>query len=450
MIKTVENFLENFNLKNSDTTFLVGFSGGYDSMCLLDILNNFAMDFGFKLVALHLNHNWRGEESRQEEANCKNFCKKRNIEFISETLDESTPKTESAARDARYAFFIKNAAKYNNPAIFTAHNSTDNAETLVYRMIKGTGLRGLRGILPKIIKDNYPVYRPLLTISRNQIEDYCKSKGLAPNNDSSNSDTHYKRNYIRHKIMPLFKEINFNAEKSINSLASLAISQSNIISEYMKFILKEIYVDEKLLTDKFKLLSEDVMHQIIYDACLKFDLDYDRKKINNILEFIKNNFDSKSGSRYSLTKELWIFANSKYIYLINNVHGEEIKRKTTITAEGEWPFSNNMTFSIEKYSGESNLKFPKENELYAYVNLKDLNLTIRTKREGDYITPFGMTGKMKLKKYLNSKGVSLHEKNELILLCKDQEVLWVAGVGLSNKLKVVNEPTHVIRLSKNQ
>lgn len=448
MIETVENFLDKFNLKGSENTFLIGFSGGYDSMCLLDIFNNLAKIYGFKLVALHLNHNWRGKESRLEQENCKQFCQNKNIEFITETLDEFCPKTEIAAREARYNFFLKHAKKYSNSTILTAHNSTDNAETLIYRIIKGTGLRGLRGILPQIFKDEISILRPLLTISRNQIEDYCNSKGLVPNCDSSNFDIHYKRNFIRHKIMPLFKDINFNAEKSINSLASIAISQSNIINEYVSTILKEIYVEDKLLTQKFKMLSDDVKQQIIYDACLKFDLDYDKKKIDNILDFINSNSNSKSGSRYSLTNNLWIFANSKNIYLINKVRGEENKTEINISSVGEWKFSENIYFSIEKYTDCEIAKFPKENEFYAFVDLEDLNLTIRTKKGGDFITPFGMTGSMKLKKYLNSKGVSLHEKNELVLLCKGSEILWVAGVGLSNKLKVVKKPSHVIKLRK--
>lgn len=448
MIEIVDKFLDEFDLKSADNTFLVGFSGGCDSLCLLDILNGLSKKYGFKIVALHLNHNWRGEESLQEEMNCKKFCEKLGIEFISETLEWTGQKTESTAREARYDFFLKHANKYPNSSIFTAHTRTDNAETLIYRIIKGTGIKGLQGILPKTIRDNFPLYRPLLPISRKQIEDYCNSKGLIPNTDSSNFDINYKRNFIRHKIMPLFDEINFNAEKSINSLAELAISQNNIVDEYISLIKKEIYDGNKILTGKFKHLSEDVMQKIIYDAYLRENLEYDKKKINNILKFIKNNFESKSGSRYSITNDLWVFASSKYIYLITKTKGEENKNEIHIATEGKWNFSKDMTFTLEKYVGDKDIKFPKENAPLAYINLNNVefDLTLRTRRDGDFITPFGMTGSMKLKKYLNSKGISQHDKDELILLCKGTEVLWVAGVGMSNKLKVVNKPTHVIKL----
>lgn len=447
MIESVEKFLEKYELNKSDKTFLVGFSGGCDSLCLLDILYILSLKYGFRLVAMHLNHNWRGEESLQDEQNCKNFCEKMGIEYISETL-ENGHKTESFAREARYNFFLKNAKKYSNSAIFTAHTKTDNAETIIYRIIKGTGLKGLQGIPAIRILEDIPICRPLLRFSRNDIEDYCNSKGLVANVDSSNFDISYKRNFIRHKIMPLFDEINFNSEKSIINLSKMASSHLNIIEEYMNIIKKDLFEDNKVLTQKFMNLSDDVKRKIIYDEGLKQNLEYDSKKIENIFEFIKENSNSKAGSRYSLTNNLWLFVNNKHIYLLDSISQKrdcEIK----INSEGDYELCDKgQIFSIEKFESTENIKFPAENENFAYVNLDEigLDLTIRTRKDGDFIVPFGMTGSMKLKKYLNAKSVSQHEKDGLILLCKDSEVLWVCTVGLSNKLKVVNQPSHVIKL----
>lgn len=449
MLDTVEKFLEEHKLLSPYKTFLVGFSGGSDSLCLLDILNNLSKKYGFKLVALHLNHNWRGEESKQEELNCKRFCELSSIEFISETLaDGNSQKNENFAREARYDFFLKHAKNYPNSAIFTAHTHTDNAETVIYRIIKGTGIRGIQGIPAIRIKDEIPIYRPLLPISRKQIEDYCNCKGLVANNDSSNLDLGFKRNFIRHKIMPLFDEINFHAEDSINSLSKMAISQSNIVDEYMKIIKKDLVDGEKFLTQTFIKLSDDVQKKLIYDACIRKDVDYDSKKIENIAHFIVENANSKSGSRLSITNCLWLFVNSKHIYTITETKCQLNTNEIKITGEGKWAFSDKKAFSLQKYLDGDNITYPSENAPYAYVDLSDVgfDLTIRTRREGDYISPFGMSGTMKLKKYLNAKGVSQHEKDGLTLLCKGSEVLWVARVGLSNKLKVVNKPTHVIKL----
>lgn len=447
MIESVEKFLEKYESNKPDKTFLVGFSGGCDSLCLLDILHGLSLKYGFKLIALHLNHNWRGAESLKDEQNCKSFCEKMGIEYISEIL-ENGQKTESFAREARYNFFLNHAKKYPNSSIYTAHTKSDNAETIIFRIIKGTGLTGLQGIKPMRMLEDVPLYRPLLRFSRKNIEDYCNSKGLVANVDSSNFDISYKRNFIRHKIMPLFNEINFNSEKAIINLSKMASSHLNIIDEYMALIKKDLFEDNKVLTQKFMNLSDDVKRKIIYDACLKQNLEYDSKKIENIFDFIKDNANLKSGSRYSLTNDLWLFVNNKYIYLIDKLSQKrdcEIK----ITKEGDYKICDTeQVFSIKKIKNKEKIEFPKENEKFAYVNFNELglDLTVRTRRDGDVIIPFGMKGSMKLKKYLNSKGVSQHEKDGLILLCKGSEVLWVVGVGLSNKLKVVNEPTHVIKL----
>ncbi len=447
MLEIVEKFLENYDLTKPEDTFIVGFSGGCDSLCLLDILKELSKKYGFKLVAAHLNHNWRGEESLQEEINCRNFCEKTGIDFVSEML-EDVDKTEIAAREARYEFFLKTARKYKNSSIFTAHSRTDNAETIIYRIIKGTGINGLQGIPPKRKQEEISVYRPLLGVSRWQIQDYCSSKGLIANVDSSNFDNIYKRNFIRQKIMPLFDEINFHSEKSIVSLAKIAQSENNIVNEYLSQIRKEIYINDKILTEKFLNLSIDVKKKLIFDICLEQNLDYDSKKVDDILAFVNEHSHSKSGSRYSLTNDLWLFVNAKEIYMITQTKADENLNEIDIAQEGEYPIvGTNKAFSLKKYDGGEIKEFPSENDLIAYVNFPSLdNLTVRTRRDGDFIAPFGMSGSMKLKKYLTEKGIAQHKKDELILLCSGSEVLWIAGVGLSNKLKVAHTPSHVLEL----
>ena len=129
IVEKVKNFISKNNLSG---TFIVAFSGGYDSMCLLDILNKLNYD----IVAVHLNHNWRGNESLLEAENCYEFCQKNNIKFYTETLDDNIEKNETAAREARYDFFKRCAKRFNSNIVFTAHNFDDNAETVLYRIIK--------------------------------------------------------------------------------------------------------------------------------------------------------------------------------------------------------------------------------------------------------------------------------------------------------------------------
>ena len=291
IIDRVKNFIEKYNLSG---TFIVAFSGGYDSMCLLDILYKLKTD----IVAIHLNHNWRGEESLKEAKNCENFVKSRNIKYYSEILPDSVEKTETSAREARYDFFKRCAEMFNSNVVFTAHNFDDNAETVLYRIIKGTGTIGLQGIS----EHRGIFYRPLLKTTRSEIEEYIKDNNLTPNIDSSNFNTKYKRNLIRNKIIPLLKEINPNVTGAINSLSELAVDDNCLINSYLpENLLNAVPHEQK---------------RLIYKMLCDYNIEYDRKKIENIQKFIEENKISKSGKKFSLNENLWLFVNNSIVEII--------------------------------------------------------------------------------------------------------------------------------------
>lgn len=439
MKKKIEQFLIRYNLASEDKTLIVGFSGGYDSMSLLHILNELSKIYNFKVIVAHLNHNWRGEEAVKEMQNCKNFAEKLGIEFYTETLDKNEKHTETRARELRYDFFNRCIKNFNADALLTAHTKSDTSETLIYRLIKGTGIKGLQGIAPKLDK----IYRPMLDISRQEVEKYCKDYNLNPNDDSSNKDNKYSRNYIRNEILPLFKRINQNYEDAINSLSLLAYDEENIVKEYINSL--NIYDGEKILTDVFKDLSDIMQKRIIYELFVKYDIEYSQEKVLNTLEFIKNNITSASGKKYSLTTNEWLFVNKKQIYVINQT--KKNNEIINITHTGEYKLGYYI-FKIEKCDEKPD-KFPLDKDYTAYVNInEDLNFELRTRREGDRIIPLGSTGNMKLKKYLISKNIPQHEKDNIILLCKGSEILWVSGYGISDKIKVVNNCNYVLSLKK--
>lgn len=439
MISRIEKFLKDFNLLAENSTLAVGFSGGYDSMALLDILNKLSKTSNFKLLALHLNHNWRGEESEKEAQNCKQFCAQNGIEFYTETLDANEKHTETRARELRYNFFRNSIEKFGISALFTAHTKSDTAETLVYRTIKGTGIKGLQGISPKLGK----IYRPMLNISRSEIETYCKTNGLSPNFDSSNNNNNYARNYIRNEILPNFKHINSNYEDALNSLSILAFEEEKIIQEYIKSL--NLYEENKIITQKFKSLSKELQKRLIYEIYVKYDFEYSQERVLKTLDFIYQNISSKSGRKCSIDATHWLFVNQKYIDIITQQ--EKNEQVTKITSEGTYKFGS-FEFSIEKCNKTPEI-FPKDSEFKAFVEIKgNINFELRTRRYGDRITPMGSTGEMKLKKYFISKSIPQHEKDNIILLCKEGKILWVSGYGLSEELKVVNNCTHVLTLKK--
>lgn len=437
----IELFLHKYELNNPNETYLVAFSGGFDSICLLDSLNKITQN---QIIAIHLNHNWRGLESDNEEKNCQKFCQNNNIKFYCEKLSKSIPHTETAAREARYKFFENCAQKFNSKIIFTAHNKNDNAETLIYRICKGTGISGLQGIA----ENRGIYYRPLLEISRDEIENYCKDNNLCPNDDSSNKNTKYKRNFIRSNILPQMMEVNPNILDTIETLSTVAKEETQIVEEYLNIITKKISKDNKIKTQEFLKQSDAIQKRLIYNLFIQNNLDYDRTKILNILQFIKENSNSKSGKTCSLTTDLWIFTNDKFIELINQ--NKVQLPHFTITKEGLFE-NNGYVFELQKYTNEVS-EYPKETANFAYVNLENfkINFEIRQRQDGDTIIPFGMNGSQKLKKFLNSKKIPNHEKNNLLFLTQGKEILWAINLGISDKIKVIEKPTHIIKFYKKE
>lgn len=447
MKETVKNIIQKYVNISCESTFIVGFSGGWDSMCLLDIMNQLSKEYGFLLVAAHLNHNWRGKESEMEKERCLQFCEDNDITFISDTLEEGTKATELVAREKRYEFFKRCAEDFEADAILTAHTKSDNAETILYRIIKGTGLNGLEGIKELRELSRFKVIRPILNFARRDIEEYCIKNELYPNNDTSNANTKYARNNIRHNIMPAIKNINPNIENSLITLADIAAGNNKVINELMENIEKQITIGDKWLTQNFLILNSAIKQHFVYKLLVKNDLEPSFAKIQELMNFITDNQKSKSGKTLSLTNDIWLFVSYKYTYFVYSDDYKKIEEVINIDHEGTYTIGENNHFSILENSEKPN-KFPKANSHSAYINLNDIEfpLTLRTRQNGDIIQPFGMQGKMKLKKYFINKNIPEHDRDKIILLCKDKEVLWAIGVGLSEKLRSKDTPEYKLEM----
>lgn len=444
----VLNFLKKYNLTDKNQIIFVGFSGGVDSTCLLDVLFKLSQEYGFKLVAGHLNHNWRGEESKKEAFQAKQFCFDRNIEFYSEILPEGLPKTEEEARKQRYEFFNRISARIKSTAILTGHTLSDQIETVLYRLIKGTGISGLKGIPEMRLQENFPViYRPLLEITREETTEYCKENNIEPNIDSSNFEEKYLRNRIRLSLIPELKTYNPEVESAVLRLSSVAKDYEEIIEEYLYKGDNNYGCPYK--TQEFLKLSEALQRKILYDFLIKNNLDFNYEKVKSILTFIKESSSLKSGNTLSVGKNAWLFASSSEIIIINSIKAEESLIIMPFNPEGETNFhSLGLLVKSSVWKGQAPKKFPKETELKAYIDLSSVKtpLFLRTRRAGDIIQPFGMKEKTKLKKYLINKGIPEFERDKLLLLANEEEVLWVVGVGMSELLRVNNIPTHEIEI----
>ncbi|EKE02591.1 MAG: hypothetical protein ACD_20C00357G0014 [uncultured bacterium] len=456
MIKEIEekiqNFLEKYNLLNPENTLLVAFSGGIDSLCLIDVLFKLSKQYNFQLIAAHLNHNWRGLESSMEEERAKEYSIARNITFYSETLPENLPHTELEARNQRYEFFNRASKKFNATAILTGHTLTDQVETVLYRIIKGTGTIGLKGIPEVRYQDNLPpIYRPILTITRDGTLKYCEENNLTPNIDTSNFKEEFLRNRIRLSLIPELKTYNSNIEEAILRLSKVSTDAEELINEYLDQIKPAVYIKEdEINTQTFIKFSPPAKKRIILDFLYSKGIEYDFEKIDEVLSFIGESSKLKSGNTLSLTKDCWLFVSCEIIKLIHSIRADVIKSSVLVNLNGETYHPElNKTLKIIPWEKQTKPdSYPPEASNTAYVDLGNIQapLYFRTRKEGDTIQPFGMPGTMKLKKYLINKGVPEFERDKLPVLAVNSEVLWITGVGISEKIKVKNIPTHILEV----
>ena len=427
MLKQTKDFLEKYNIKNKNV--IIAFSAGPDSTALSLVLNELKEKFGLNLTLAYFNHGWREKEALNEENFTKNLAQKLCCNFEIGHAPKNSKQNEETARNLRYEFLSDCAKKFNTDIVMLAHNKNDNIETALYRIIKGTSIKGLSAI-----PENREIfYRPLLNIEKKEILNFLKEKKQEFLIDSSNNDVKYKRNLIRKEILPLFNEINPNYINAINNLIISANFSKKIIENSLEKIKKEILIEEKneILKDKFLALEENYQLEILNDFLGEYLKYRDFKTLSRFLKFILNNDNSK------------ISVNSFYFLVVknNSISLKKIENKKTfeeilIEKEGEYSFQN-VLFKIEKIDkkNKENIVFPKSNENFCYLSL-EFPLSLRTRKAGDIFSPFGLKGKMKLKDYLINEKIPQEKKDNLILLAKENEICWVLGEKISENYKI--------------
>lgn len=235
-----------YNMIENGDSVVVGVSGGPDSMTLLNILNNLKEKLNIKIYVAHINHMIRVEADEETEY-VKNFCKDIRVDFFAKRIkvEEEAKKlkigTEEAGRNIRYAFFEEVANEVGANKIATAHNSNDNAETVLMNIIRGTSVSGLKGI--EKVRDSKFI-RPIIECSRNEIEEYCKLQKLNPRYDKSNQENIYTRNKIRNLLVPYIqKEFNPNILEGINRLSSIATEEEQFINKIVEKEYKKLLIN---------------------------------------------------------------------------------------------------------------------------------------------------------------------------------------------------------------
>ena len=324
--------IKKYNMIENGEKVVLAVSGGPDSICMLDILNDIkndlSIDLKFEIIVAHVNHMIR-EEAENDERYVKKYCEEKQIEFYSKSIDvkkianNNKIGLEEAGRKERYNFFDEVLNKTNAQKIAIAHNKNDNVETVLMHILRGSGINGLKGIEAK--RGKY--IRPLINCERNEIEEYCNEKNLQPKIDKTNFENEYTRNKIRNLLIPYIqKEFNPNIIKTIDRLSDLVTQEENYMDNQVKKIYEEILVDEKL---KDKIIELDLKkfntqekviksRLILYTITRLFGNSKGIEKIH--IEDILKLCDNNIGNKYlTPNKNIKILVKNHKIYFIGQV-----------------------------------------------------------------------------------------------------------------------------------
>ena len=332
VLKTIKKY----NMLQDGDKVVIGVSGGPDSMSLLNSLNNLKEKLNIKIYVAHINHMIR-EEADEETEYVRSFCKKIGVEFFAKRIkvEEEAKKqkigTEEAGRNIRYEFFEEVAKKVGANKIATAHNSNDNAETVLMNIIRGTSISGLKGI--EKVRDGKFI-RPIIECNRGEVEEYCKEKKIDPRYDKTNYENIYTRNKIRNLLIPyLQKEFNPNIIEGINRLSNLATSNeeflNNIVeNEYRKLLISGDNIaynlnckDKKNNTIVLNLKEFNKLDYVIKSRLILYTISkvygkvtgIEKVHIDDIIKLCKNNI----GNKYLTPKKgIKVFVKKGKIFFI--------------------------------------------------------------------------------------------------------------------------------------
>ena len=240
--------IKKYNLIEENDSVIIGVSGGPDSICLLHILNELKQELNFKIYVAHINHMIR-KEADEETEYVKEFCKNIGVECFVKKINvvkiakESKMGTEEAGRKIRYNFFEEVLKNTNSNKIATAHNNNDKVETIIMNILRGSGISGLKGLDP--IRENKFI-KPLIEVSREEIETYCEENKLNPKIDKSNSENIYTRNKVRNTVIPYIKkEFNPNILKTINRLSEVATEEDDYLNKVTESTFNKICIEKQ-------------------------------------------------------------------------------------------------------------------------------------------------------------------------------------------------------------
>lgn len=415
MNKKILNVVNQMNNILNEQKVLIACSTGIDSTVLLDLcLKTNSID---KIVVAHVNHQKR-KESDIEEAYIKEYCEKNNIICYTLKLPkENIGNFQEWARNKRYNFFYEIMEKENLNYLLTAHHADDNLETILMRFIKGSSLKGYAGIMEKTLENGYNIYRPLLSLSKEDIKEYAEEENLKYFTDASNSEDDYTRNRIRKYIVPLLLKENPSLYQAVNTYSQTLLETSKMLEQQINnFVKKRVNVNNNIISFSVKdFLEESEFFQIelLFSLLKPYEL-----ATTCIKEIIKKINSSKTKIVTDINNELVLIKEYGQVNFVPKTSMPcEIYLK--IENDGIYRLPNNKEIVVDK-----NICYLRPSNKELWYNIPELPIIVRTRKKGDSLRFNG--GTKTISNYLTDKKISQIDRMKILLICdKDDNPIYM-------------------------
>lgn len=463
ILSKVRKTIETKELLRDGDRVLACVSGGPDSMALLHILAELRNQYEIEIFVAHLNHMLRGRAADADADFVKTAADNLGLTSVIEKNDikkfakSHKLSLEEAAREARYDFYRRAAEKVNAAKIATGHTLDDQAETVLMRLLKGSGSLGLSGIPYKRRFGDLWIVRPLLDVTRKEIEKYLKNNRIPSRRDASNLQTLYFRNKIRNVLIPILeKDFNPNIKETLSSTASVLSDESSYLADIASKKLKRMSRITKFGTElrskdfrrEHAALQRLIVRRII--AGLKGDLKSITYRHWQGIDFILDGTEQKSVNLPGGIKV--IKSGQRIVFTTRRDHRDgagRLKKKAILRVPGEAILpESGVKIKAEIVKSRPDFKKKKDKNI-EYVNgdLVKGHLTIRTRRNGDRIKPLGMGSYKKLHDVFVDEKIPCERRDMVPVIVSGNRVVWVAGLKLSDEFKIDEGTKRILKLS---
>ncbi len=427
MLKDFLTYIEENQLVKKGGRVLMAVSGGIDSMVMSDLF----LKAGIETGIAHCNFSLRGKEADKDEMLVRKYAEDHNIVFYSkrfytkEYAARHGISIQMAARELRYTWFedIMNEKGFNVTAL--AHNLNDNIETMLINLTRGTGIAGLTGMKP--LTDR--MIRPLLFATRIEIETYCNKNNIIYREDKSNAETKYTRNKIRHKVIPVLKDINPSVETTLNETALRLSGINDIVTRYINEIRQKVIreKDNVIILDIKQLRPYLNNRTLIYELIRPFGI------TDTTLKDLFNIINGETGSRIYTISHMILKNRGELIISGLKDKQNEYYEIRNIAELKKVPFVISAEFL--RLSGSEPI--PDDQETACLDSSKlSFPLAIRKWQSGDYFYPLGMRQKKKLSDYFVDCKYSIIDKEKIFIMETSGKIIWIIGDRIDNRFRI--------------